>query len=154
MNNVKPVVIAIACDHAGLKLKEFLIDYLRRGSYQVVDLGTNTLDSVDYPDYANVLADAILNNSADTGILVCGSGIGVSIAANRHNGIRAALVNEINSARLCRLHNDANVIAFGARVIEPKIAIECLEMFLSTEFEGGRHIKRLNKLDNKKSTYN
>ncbi|MBU6235061.1 MAG: ribose 5-phosphate isomerase B, partial [Alphaproteobacteria bacterium] len=113
---------------------------------QWLDLGTDTPDSVDYPDYAGKLAAALADGRADTGVLVCGSGIGISIAANRHAHVRCALVHDVTSARLCRLHNDANVIAFGGRLIGIEVAKEALQVFLSTTFEGGRHQRRVDKL--------
>ena len=138
--------IAIACDHAGLDLKRCLADHLAGLGFQVLDLGTDGPGKVDYPDYAHALAEAIASGRTERGVLICGSGIGISMAANRHSGIRAALVHEVESARLARRHNDANVIAFGARFIEPETARTCLEAFLETEFEGGRHARRVAKL--------
>jgi ribose 5-phosphate isomerase B len=111
-----------------------------------LDLGTDSADSVDYPDFAGKLADAIKAGKASRGILICGSGIGISIAANRHAHIRCALAHDVTGARLSRQHNDANVLAMGGRMIGDVLAKECVEMFLSTEFEGGRHQKRVDKL--------
>jgi ribose 5-phosphate isomerase B len=139
--------IAIASDHAGYELKTKLSDELVRSGYAVVDLGTDGTDSVDYPDFANVLADAILNGRAQRGILVCGSGIGISMAANRHRGVRAAPCFNEETARLSRCHNDANVLALGARLIDEETAKRCVRVFLETEFEGGRHARRVAKLD-------
>ncbi len=136
--------IAIACDHAGLPLKDALKAAMPEIAW--LDLGTNTVDSVDYPDYAGKLADAIKDGKAEKGVLICGSGIGISIAANRHKHIRCALVSESTSAKLCRQHNDANVLALGARLTGIEIAKDCLSVFLSTAFEGGRHQKRVDKL--------
>lgn len=137
--------IAIACDHAGLPLK----DALKAAMPDVVwlDLGTNTPESVDYPDYAAKLAIAMKDGKAEQGVLICGSGIGISIAANRFAHIRCALVSEVTSAKLARQHNDANVVALGARLVGIEIAKECVQVFLSTAFEGGRHQKRVDKLD-------
>jgi ribose 5-phosphate isomerase B len=140
--------IAIACDHAGFDLKSTLKDELESQGFSVVDLGTNGDESVDYPDFAFSLASAIANGKADQGILVCGSGIGISIAANRHPNIRAALVHDALGARMCRLHNDANVICFGGRMIGIEVALDCLKTFLQTEFEGGRHARRVDKMSN------
>ena len=112
----------------------------------VLDLGTDGPDSVDYPDYANALATAIKGTRAKLGVVICGSGIGVSIAANRHRGIRAALCHDTLTARLARQHNDANVLAMGARIIDADVAKDCLDVFLNTEFEGGRHLRRVGKL--------
>ncbi len=138
--------IAIACDHAGFELKSDLADFLAEKGYQIIDLGTNGPESVDYPDFAHALAAAIQEEKAKKGVLVCGSGIGISIAANRHPEIRAALIHDALGARMCRQHNDANVIVFGGRMIGSETARDCLELFLTTEFEGGRHAGRLEKL--------
>ena len=140
--------IAIACDHAGIDLKSTLKDELESQGFSVVDLGTNGDESVDYPDFAFLLVSAIANGKADQGVLVCGSGIGISIAANRHPNIRAALVHDALGARMCRLHNDANVICFGGRMIGIEVALDCLKTFLQTEFEGGRHARRVDKMSN------
>jgi ribose 5-phosphate isomerase B len=138
--------IALACDHAGFPLKAALQKIVADKGYKVLDLGTNSGDSVDYPDYGYAMAKALEAGDADTGILVCGSGIGISIAANRHPAVRAALVHDALGARMCRQHNDANVICFGARMIGEDTAKDCLEVFLATEFEGGRHARRVDKL--------
>lgn len=139
-------VIAIASDHAGYPLKEALKESLHRAGRQVLDLGTNGPESVDYPDFAHALAEAVLSGAAARGVVICGTGIGVSIAANRHPGVRAALCHDITSARLARQHNDANVLALGARMIGPEVAQDCLDAFLNTAYEGGRHDRRLAKL--------
>jgi len=123
-------------------LKNFL---LKKG-YEVLDLGSNGPESVDYPDYANALAAAIKEDKASRGVLVCGSGIGVSIAANRHAHIRAALVHDRLTAELCRQHNNANVLVMGGRVIGPDVAKDCLDAFLNTKFDGGRHQRRIDKM--------
>jgi ribose 5-phosphate isomerase B len=136
--------VAIACDHGGFVLKEALKTALPDVKW--LDLGTDSADSVDYPDFAGKLADAIKAGKASRGILICGSGIGISIAANRHAHIRCALAHDVTGARLSRQHNDANVLAMGGRMIGDVLAKECVEMFLSTEFEGGRHQKRVDKL--------
>lgn len=138
--------IALASDHAGLELKDALKAILTAAGHEVLDLGTNGPESVDYPDYGDRMARAILAGEAGRGVLVCGSGIGISIAANRHRGIRAALCHDTTSARLSRLHNDANVLALGARLIGTEVAKDCLTIFLETEFEGGRHAGRVDKL--------
>jgi ribose 5-phosphate isomerase B len=138
--------IAIAADHAGLALKKALAEELRTMGYRVLDLGTSTADSVDYPDYADRVADAIRQGDAARGVVICGTGIGISIAANRHRGIRAALCHDETTARLSRQHNDANVLALGGRLIEPNLAKRCLKTFLETPFEGGRHARRVAKL--------
>jgi len=139
--------IAIAADHAGFDLKTELVAQLRESGYRVVDLGTDAPDSVDYPDFAHKLVDALREGTAERGVLVCGSGIGISMAANRHRGIRAAPCYSVEAARLARQHNDANVLALGARLTDPDTAKACLTAFLETEFEGGRHQRRVDKID-------
>lgn len=141
----KPV-IAVASDHAGFELKATLKAELEGQGYSVLDLGTNGPDSVDYPDFGKAIGDAVAGGKAQYGVAVCGSGIGISIAANRVPGCRAALVHDALSARLSRLHNDANVIALGARLIGVDTAKDCLAVFLNTAFEGGRHARRVAKL--------
>ena len=138
--------IAIASDHAGFELKETLKGVLSELAFSPLDLGTNGPASVDYPDFADRLADALAQDKARRGVLVCGSGIGISIAANRHRHIRAAVVHDATSARLTRLHNDANVLCLGARLIGLDVAKDCLRVFLETDFEGGRHQNRVAKL--------
>jgi len=138
--------IAVASDHAGFDLKEILKRDLQEAGHEVLDLGTNSTQPVDYPDFGRALADVIASGQAARGVLVCGSGIGISIAANRNPMVRAALVHDVTAARLAREHNDANVVAFGQRMIGPETAREALKVFLSTEFEGGRHVGRVAKL--------
>lgn len=138
--------IAIAADHGGFEMKSLLIKDLEAAGHKVLDLGTNSADSVDYPDFAHALAVALKEGRAARGVLLCGSGIGISIAANRHRHIRAALVHDETGARLCRQHNDANVVVFGARLIGIEVARAALKVFLATSFEGGRHEKRVAKL--------
>jgi len=138
--------VVIAADHGGFDLKNALVPELRALGHEVVDLGTMTGDAVDYPDFAAKVTDAIRARRASRGVLICGSGIGMSIAANRHDGIRCALVSEATSAALCRAHNDANVLALGARLIGEEAALDILRVFLSTPYEGGRHDLRLAKL--------
>lgn len=139
-------VIALAGDHGGYELKVILKAFLLENDYEVLDLGCDGSDSVDYPDFANAVADAIGENKASRGVLVCGSGIGISIAANRHAHIRAALVHDRLMAELSRQHNNANVIVMGGRIIGPDVAKDCLNIFLNTEFEGGRHQRRIDKM--------
>ena len=141
-----PQIIAIASDHAGFDMKAALIDWLRTQGHDVRDLGPGDTMSVDYPDFGFKLAEAIASGSARFGVLVCGSGIGIAIAANRNLAVRCAQVSEILSAQLARSHNDANVIAFGARLIGPDQARNCLAAFLSTPFLGDRHSARVEKL--------
>lgn len=138
--------IAIASDHAGFELKNELKKDLVDLGFTVLDLGADNVESVDYPDFGYALAGAMKNGKAKRGVLVCGSGIGVSMAANRHPEIRAALVHDALGARMSRLHNDANVICFGGRMIGADTARDCLKVFLETEFEGGRHKRRVDKL--------
>jgi len=138
--------IAIACDHAGYDLKSVLKEELAGLGYEVVDLGTDGPGSVDYPDYGYAVASALRNGKVDRGVLVCGSGIGISMAANRYPEIRAALIHDALGARLAREHNDANVICFGGRMVGADVARDCLKVFLATPFEGGRHVQRVAKL--------
>ena len=138
--------VAVAADHAGFPLKETLKGDLAARGFNVLDLGTDGPASVDYPDFANRLADALKRGAAQRGVAVCGTGIGISIAANRHKHVRAALCGDATAARLARQHNDANVLALGARLIGEEVARECLKVFLETPFEGGRHAARVAKL--------
>ncbi|MEZ0225438.1 MAG: ribose 5-phosphate isomerase B [Alphaproteobacteria bacterium] len=138
--------IAISAHHAGFQLKSQLAEHLKKRGYEVIDLGTLSEERVDYPDYGFKLAEAIRDGTAPFGVAVCGSGIGISIALNRYKDVRAALVHDVTTARLARSHNDANVLALGARLIGPDIALECVDTFLSTAFEGGRHAGRVEKL--------
>lgn len=138
--------IAIAADHAGYELKETLAKDLAGMGHRVLDLGTDGPASVDYPDYANAVAKAIETGEASRGVLICGSGIGIAMAANRHRSLRAAPCHDVTSARLARAHNDANVLSLGARFIGIEVARDCLRVFLSTEFEGGRHQRRVAKM--------
>lgn len=138
--------IAIASDHAGFELKEELKQYLISKGHEVVDLGTDGLDSVDYPDFGQAMGKAIETGQAAKGVLVCGSGIGISIAANRNPAVRAALCQTGLAAKLARQHNDANVLALGARLIGSETALDCVDAFVTTDFEGGRHQRRVDKL--------
>ena len=138
--------IAIASDHSALALKTALVEHLRGAGHDVSDLGPFDETSVDYPDYGYKLADAIASRDAERGVALCGSGIGISIAANRNPAVRAALVSEPLSATLAREHNDANVIAMGARLTGIDMAKACVDAFLSTDFAGGRHAARVIKL--------
>ena len=137
--------VFLASDHAGFELKNELKEAIKGLGYEVVDLGTNDKNSVDYPDYAHLLASKLEPNCY--GVLICGTGIGISIAANRHENVRCALCHDEFTARLAREHNDANVIAFGARVIGAGVAISAVEAFLKTEFAGGRHERRVEKIE-------
>lgn len=141
--------IAIASDHAAVELKTLLAEWLRAEGHEVLDLGTDGGASVDYPDYGYAVAAALADGRVERGVALCGSGIGISIAANRNPACRCALVSEPLSAALARTHNDANAIAMGARLIGPEMARACLEAFLATGFEGGRHQHRVDKLSMK-----
>jgi ribose 5-phosphate isomerase B len=138
--------IAVAADHAGFELKALLKAELEGQGYTILDLGTNGPESVDYPDFGKALGEAVASGKAQFGLAICGSGIGISIAANRVPGCRAALVHDALSAKLSRQHNDANVLALGARLIGVDTARDCLNVFLATPFEGGRHARRVAKL--------
>jgi len=142
----KPNVI-LASDHAGYKLKEEVKKFLIRKKKKVLDLGTKKTDSVDYPDFAHLLSNKIKKTKNKMGILICGTGIGMSMAANKHKNIRAALCFNVKTARLSREHNDANVITIGARTTKKNIALKCINTFLNTNFDGGkRHIRRIKKI--------
>jgi ribose 5-phosphate isomerase B len=138
--------IALASDHAGHTLKDALVTWLRESRHDILDLGTNGADSVDYPRFGNLLAETIASGGAERGIAVCGSGIGISIAVNRNPACRCALVSEPLSAALAREHNDANVLAIGARLTGIDLAKACVTAFLSTDFAGGRHQARVDLL--------
>ena len=140
--------IALSADHAGFEMKNQLADWLRADGHEVVDLGTNGPESVDYPRYGALLAEALADGRADRGITVCGSGIGVAIAANRNPACRCAQVAEPLSASLARRHNDANAIALGARLIGIEMAKACVAAFLTSDFLGGRHQRRVEQLAN------
>jgi len=139
------VNIVVGADHGGYTLKNLIATSLKDQGHTVLDVGCNSADSVDYPDYAVKAVDEIINGSADCGILVCGTGIGMSIAANRHYGIRAANCFDENTAALSREHNNANVLCLGARVLEDTTALKMVKVWLETEFAGGRHQKRIEK---------
>ncbi len=138
--------VAIASDHAGYHLKQVLKDELAELGFRVLDLGAEGTDSVDYPDFGYAMAHTLRDGRAARGVLVCGSGVGISIAANRYPEVRAALVHDALGARLAREHNDANVICFGGRMIGADVARDCLRVFLETRFHGGRHARRVDKL--------
>ena len=140
--------IAMTADHAGFEMKDQLADWLRADGHEIVDLGTNGPESVDYPRYGAILADALADGRAERGITVCGSGIGVAIAANRNPACRCAQVSEPLSAALARLHNDCNAIAIGARLVGLEMAKACVTAFLSNDFLGGRHQRRVDQLAN------
>lgn len=139
--------IVVVSDHAGFILKEEVKNFLESEGYGVIDCGTYSKESCDYPDYANEAVQNLLNLKAQCGIFICGTGIGMSIAANRHKGIRAALCSDVYSVRLSRRHNDANVLVMGANIVALPLAKEMIKEWLETEFEGGRHQRRICKLD-------
>ena len=138
--------IAIGCDHGGLRLKGEILSYLQQKAVDYKDFGTYTCDSVDYPDISLSVAQAVSNGEYDRGILICGTGIGVSIVANKVKGIRASLCHDVYSARMTREHNNANVLTMGERVIGPGLALAIVEAWLETEFAGGRHERRVQKI--------
>ena len=138
--------IAIGNDHAAVEMKNHIVKYLEAKGYEMVNFGTDTNESCDYPIYGKKVADAIKNGECELGILICGTGIGISLAANKVKGIRAAVCSEGYSARLTRQHNNANIIAFGARVVDEKTAEKIVDEFLNAEYEGGRHQKRVDMI--------
>lgn len=138
--------ISIGSDHAGYLLKDHIKSYLLDKGHELIDEGTNGPESVDYPDFGKAVGERVASGEAEKGIVICGSGIGISIAANKVQGIRCALVSEPLSAKLCRQHNDTNVLAMGARLTGQQMAEEIVDVFLSTDFEGGRHQRRVDKL--------
>lgn len=142
-------MIGLGCDHGGFELKEEILAYLKQENIAYKDYGTFSSDSCDYPIYAKLVANAVVNNEIDKGILICGTGIGISISANKIKGIRAALCHDVFSAKATREHNDANILALGARVVGSGHAIEIVKAFLETEFSNDeRHIKRINMIEN------
>jgi ribose 5-phosphate isomerase B len=143
--SIKPR-IAIGSDHAGFPVKEAIRKYLEGAGYTVDDQGTSSEDSVDYPDFGKAVGERVAAKQDDLGIAVCGSGIGISIAANKVPGIRAALAHNVITAQLAREHNDANVLALGARIVTPAAALEMVQTFLTTPYAGGRHQRRLDKI--------
>ncbi|OXZ28452.1 ribose 5-phosphate isomerase B [Finegoldia magna] len=138
--------IAIAADHGGFELKDSMVEYIKSLGNEVMDLGTNSADSVDYPDYAKKVCEEIQQGNSDLGILICGTGIGMSLAANKFEGIRAACVSDIYSAKMSRNHNNANVLCIGARVVGDEVAKLIIKTFLENEFEAGRHQRRVDKI--------
>ena len=143
---IKSEKVILASDHAGFKLKEEIKKFLIKKRKKVLDLGTKNISSVDYPDYAHLLSKKMKKTENQFGILICGSGTGMSMAANKHKNIRAALCYDIKSAKLSRQHNNANVMTLGARLIKKNIAFKCVSTFLKTDFEGGRHLRRIKKI--------
>ena len=138
--------IAVACDHGGLNLKRAIVKYLKENGHEVKDFGTDTFDSCDYPDYAAPAARSVASGECERGILVCSTGIGVSIVANKIKGVRCAHCHDTYCAEFTRLHNNSNVLALGEKVVGEGYALKIVEIFLKTEFEGGRHERRVNKI--------
>jgi ribose 5-phosphate isomerase B len=143
---VTNVKIAVGSDHAGFELKQIIIEHLSERNMNYEDFGTNCLDSVDYPDYAKKVAEEVNSKELIMGILVCGSGQGMAMTANRFKNVRAAICHNSDVAKVTRQHNDANVLCLGSRFIDISEAIKCVDVFLSTDFEGERHLKRINKI--------
>lgn len=139
--------IALGCDHGGYELKEKVKSHLEKEGYEVLDLGCHSTESVNYPVYGKAVGEAVAKKEADYGVVICGTGIGISIAANKVKGVRAALCMNTTMARLTREHNDANVLAFGARMVGDVLALEMVDTFLTTAFEGGRHVARVEMLE-------
>ncbi len=139
-------MIVIGCDHGGFELKEHILKHLKETGVEFTDYGTYSEDSVDYPDCAKPVCKAIQEGTATAGILICGTGIGISIAANKHKGIRAALCGDVYSAKMTKMHNDSNVICLGGRVTGRELAFMIIDTWLATDFEGGRHNARINKI--------
>lgn len=141
------MTLVIGCDHAGLNLKQKIVAHLKERGIEVIDVGTHTAESCNYVDFAHAVCEAVTNGKAERGILVCGTGIGMSIAANKHAGIRAAACENTFSARMTRLHNDANVLCLGERVVGYGLACDMVDLFVDTEFLGGRHQVRVDALN-------
>lgn len=139
--------VLVASDHAGFELKGVVASYARECGHEVIDLGPATSDAVDYPDYAHLVARRVAVGEADRGVLICGTGIGMAIAANRHRGVRAALCCDAFTAEAARRHNDANVLCLGGRTTTAEAAVQILDIFLSTPFDGGRHQRRVEKIE-------
>ena len=146
VKHIKIKRVFIASDHAGFKLKEIIKKFLIKRRNKVLDLGTGNTNSVDYPDYAHFLSKKMKKSKNQIGILVCGSGLGMSMAANKHKNIRAAVCYDTRSTKLSRLHNNANVMAIGSRLIKKNVALKCINIFMRTSFDGGRHARRVKKI--------
>jgi ribose 5-phosphate isomerase B len=140
------VRVSAGSDHAGFELKGLLIEHLAFLGHEVLDLGTHSPEPVDYPDFGAAVGQSVVSGDTDLGVCVCGTGMGIAIAANKVHGVRAAVVRDVSSARLAREHDNANVICFGARLVGIVVAMDALEMFLRSEFEGGRHLRRIEKI--------
>ena len=147
-------MIAIGSDHAGYELKTEIIEFLKQKGYEIRDYGTCDCNSVDYPDYGMAVAEAVKDGICEKGIVICGTGIGISIAANKVPGIRAAVCNDTYSARMSREHNDANILSLGARVVGLGLALDIVDVWLKSEFQGGKHKKRIDKIAAIEKKYN
>ncbi|TYB87221.1 MAG: ribose 5-phosphate isomerase B [Kosmotoga sp.] len=141
--------IAVGADHAGFRLKEHVKDYLKKKELDVIDYGTDSEQSVDYPDFGKKVVRAVQNGEVDRGIVICGTGIGMSMVANKYKNVRAALCLYPKMAEMARRHNDANILAMGGRLVAPQLAVDILDVFLNTNFEGGKHKRRVDKIDGK-----
>lgn len=146
--------IAIGCDHGGFELKRVIISHLEKKNYRIKDYGTYTAESCDYPEFGQKVGEAVVSKECELGIIICGTGIGISIAANKVPGVRAALCSDTFSAHATREHNDANVLALGARTVGVGLALDIVDTFLSSTFEGGRHENRINKITEIEKKYN
>ena len=142
----KLMIVSIASDHAGFELKETIVSHLKALKIEVIDNGPKNDDSVDYPDFAKKVVDDLKGSNANRGILICGSGQGMAMSANKHTGIRAALCHNLEITKLARAHNDANILTLGARVLDHETALQCVDTFFNTDFEGDRHQKRIDKI--------
>ncbi|RKD31393.1 ribose 5-phosphate isomerase B [Thermohalobacter berrensis] len=145
--------IALGSDHGGFQLKEYIKEHLEKRDIEYIDYGTDSTESVDYPEFGQKVAEAVKNGECDRGIVCCGTGIGISISANKVPGIRCALVSDCYSAKMSREHNNANVLALGARVIGKDLALEIVDVWIDTEFQGGRHERRVNKISDIENKY-
>lgn len=145
--------IAIGSDHGGYELKELIKKHLQEKGFDIKDFGTDSTESTDYPDFAEAVGKAVANKELEKGILICGTGVGISIAANKVPGVRCALVSDCFSAKATRQHNDANILALGARVVGPGLALDIVKLWLATEFEGGRHQRRIDKITDIENKY-
>lgn len=139
-------IITLGCDHAGFEMKDAVIAHLNERGWEVIDVGTNSSDSCDYPVFAHAVCQNVQNGVSELGILICGTGIGMSMVANKHRGIRAAACSDTFSARLTRVHNNANVLCFGTRVVGIGLALDLVDNFIDAEFEGGKHERRVNMI--------
>ena len=142
----KLMIVSIASDHAGFELKEIIVSHLKALKIEVIDNGPKNEESVDYPDFAKKVVDDLIGSNANKGILVCGSGQGMAMSANKHAGIRAAICYNLEVTKLARAHNDANILTLGARVLDQETALQCVDTFFNTDFEGDRHQKRIDKI--------